>query len=433
MRRFLVRGGKALARYSLHKQEGLRANISPLCVAALCLVVWLGAAGTAHASQPALTLQHPMAWGETLADVSAQFGVPVDALAAANGIGDLYMLHPGRWLALPPDGTGSSTEPSRTYTVQPGDTLFHVAAQFGTTVDALAAANGLADPSSIQVGQTLTIPGSSAGTAAVSVGPLRSLEWLPAPVRQGQTLVIKAQAAEGAVLDGSLDGQPVAFTRDGDGLFALVPIGIGELPGARELIVWAGSSAGDRVRAALTVQIVKGQFETSFITIPPDRTYLLDAEILEQDRQALARAFGIHTVKRLWDGTFLQPIQGTLTESFGAQRTYNDGARESWHGGIDLGALAGTPVRAANAGRVVFTGTLQAYGNGVVIDHGLGLCTAYFHLNSIAVQIGQAVGQGDIVGQVGNTGLSTGAHLHWEMRLNDVPVDPAQWMYQTIP
>jgi murein DD-endopeptidase MepM/ murein hydrolase activator NlpD len=82
---------------------------------------------------------------------------------------------------------------------------------------------------------------------------------------------------------------------------------------------------------------------------------------------------------------------------------------------------------------VVFAGVLQTYGNGIVIDHGLGLCTAYFHLNSIAVQIGQTVARGEIIGAVGNTGLSTGAHLHWEMRLNDVPVNPTQWMSQTIP
>lgn len=405
----------------------------PFLAAALCFLLWLGATLDARAAQPELTLYHPMAWGESLADTAAQFGVPVETLAAANGIGDLYMLHPGRWLTLPPDGEGSATEPPQKYTVQPGDTLFRIATQFDTTVDALAAANGIADPSSIQVGQILTIPGGSAGTAEVHAGPLQSLEWLPSPVRQGQTLVVRALAADNAVLDGLLDGKRFAFTRDGNGLFALIPIAAAEPAGAQELIVWAGSSLADRVRAAVTVQVAEGQFETSIITIPPDRTYLLDAALVEQDRQALAQAFGMHTVKRLWDGTFLQPTEGVLTESFGARRTYNDGARVSQHGGIDLGAVTGTPVRAANAGRVVFTGVLQVYGNGIVIDHGLGLCTAYFHLNSIDVQIGQTVARGESIGAVGNTGLSTGSHLHWEMRLSDVPINPAQWMSQTIP
>jgi murein DD-endopeptidase MepM/ murein hydrolase activator NlpD len=399
----------------------------------LFAALMLGAAGTAHAAQPELTLHHPLAWGQTLADVSAQFGVPVDALAAANGIGDLYMLHPGRWLALPPDGAGSTADPPLTYTVQPGDTLFRIAAQFGTTVEALAATNGIADPSSIQVGQTLTVPGGSAGTATINIGPLRSLEWLPAPVRQGQTLVIKVQSAEGAILDATLDGKPVAFTRDGDGSFALVPIGAGEAAGTRELVLWLGTSAADRVRTALTVLVAKGDFEGSVVAIPADRTYLLDPTIMANDREQLARAYGTHTVKRLWSGVFLQPIQGPVTTPFGAYRVYNDGRLESRHGGIDLSAVTGTPIQAANAGRVVFAGTLQVYGNGVVIDHGLGLCTAYFHMHSIAVQAGQLLAQGDLVGTVGNTGLSTGAHLHWEMRLNNVPISPSQWMYQSIP
>ena len=410
-----------------------RANASPPYVAALCIVIWLVAAGQAHASPPGLTLYHPLAWGETLADASAHLGVTVDSLAAANGIGDLYLLHPGRWLALPPDGAGSATEPARAYTVQPGDTLFRIAARFGTTVDALAAANGLADPSNIKVGQTLTVPGGSLGTAEVGVGPLRSLQWSPAPIRQGQTLVIQAQAAEGAVVEGTLDGQPLAFTRDGEGLFALLPVGVLEPSGARELVLWAGSSAADRIRAAVPVQFAEGQFESSLVDVPPDRNYLLDPKILAEDREQLSRAFGVRTVKKLWAGTFLQPIQGNLTTSFGSYRTYNDGQRDSRHGGIDLSAPQGTPVLAAAAGRVVFAGPLQLYGNGVILDHGLGLCTAYFHLHSIAVQTGQTVERGEVVGEVGNTGLSTGAHLHWEMRLNDVPVDPSQWMYQTIP
>ena len=398
---------------------------------ALCVALALGAVGTARASLPYPTVHHTLAWGETLADVAARFGVTVEALAAANGIADLYMLAPGRALVLP--SPEPATEPASVYVVQPGDTLFGIATRFGTTVEALAAANGIADPANIQAGQSLTIPGSSATAATVGAGPIRSVDARPAPVAQGQVLVITAHPDAGALLDGWLDGQRLAFSRDGDLAFALVPVGFSATPGARQLVVWARTSPADAVRVSLTVQVREGTFESSLVTIPPDRTYLLDPALLEQDRLQLERAFGMRTARKLWTGEFLQPVQGAVTTSFGAYREYNDGRRESRHGGIDLSAPTGTPVLAANAGRVVFAGALQVYGNGIVIDHGLGVCSAYFHLHTIAVQAGQSVQKGEVIGTVGNTGLSTGAHLHWEMRLGNVPVNPTQWLSQSIP
>lgn len=400
-----------------------------IAAAVVCAALAVGVAGTARAARPAPMAHHVLAWGETLADVATRFGVTVEALAAANGMADLYMAAPGRALALPlPE-----PPPAATYTIQPGDTLFSIANRFGTTVEALAAANGIADPASIQAGQSIAIPSTNPTDAMPIAGPLRNLDVWPSPVAQGQVLVITAQADAGAALDGWLDGRPLAFARDGDLAFALVPVGVAESPGTRQLVLWARTSPRDAVRLSLAAQVRENNFESSLVTIPPDRVYLLDSAILEQDRLQLERAFGIRTVRKLWAGKFIQPIQGALTTPFGARREYNDGRRESRHGGIDLSAPTGTPVLAANAGRVVFAGALQVYGNGIVIDHGLGLASAYFHLHAIGVQVGQTVQKGDPIGAVGNTGLSTGAHLHWEMRLDNVPVDPMQWVSHAIP
>lgn len=407
------------------KTAALRRAIAAL----LGLALALGATRMAHAGWPYPTAHHTLAWGETLADVAARFGTTVDALAAANGITDLYRLTPGRALTLPSPEPSANSD--RVYVVQPGDTLFGIAARFGTTVDALAAANGIADPSSIQAGQSLTIPGGNPAT--LRAGPVQGLDIWPSPVPQGQVLVIAARAGEGTLLDGWLDGERLAFSRDGDVAFALVPIGFAAPPGERQLVVWARTSPQDAVRVSLAAQVSEGTFESSLVTIPPDRVYLLDPALIEKDRVQLERAYGTRTVRKLWAGEFIQPVQGTLTTSFGAYREYNDGRRESRHGGMDLGAPTGTPVLAANAGRVVFAGALNVYGNGIVIDHGLGLASAYFHLHSIGVQVGQIVQKGDVIGTVGNTGLSTGAHLHWEMRLGNVPVDPTQWMSHAIP
>ncbi len=408
-----------------------RALLRRVAVAVLWLALGLGTAQPAQASWPYPAAHHTLVWGETLADVAARFGVTVEALAAANGITDLYMAHPGRTLTLPPPDL--TDQPQSAYVVQPGDTLFGIASRFGTTVDALAAANGIADPANIQAGQSLIIPGGDPMRAAVRGGPVQSLEVWPSPVPQGQVLVIAARADEGALLDGWLDGERLAFSRDGDLAFALVPIGVTAPPGTRQLVVWARTSPQNAVRLSLAAQVRESTFEGSVVTVPPDRVYLLDPALLEQDRVQLERAFGMRTVRKFWAGEFLQPIQGAVTTPFGAYREYNDGRREGRHGGIDLSAPTGTPVLAANAGRVVFAGALHVYGNGVVVDHGLGLASAYFHLHTIGVQVGQMVQKGEVIGAVGNTGLSTGAHLHWEMRLFGVPVNPVQWTSRAIP
>jgi murein DD-endopeptidase MepM/ murein hydrolase activator NlpD len=98
------------------------------------------------------------------------------------------------------------------------------------------------------------------------------------------------------------------------------------------------------------------------------------------------------------------------------------------HEGIDIGCAYGAPNRAAAAGTVIYAGWMSGYGNLVVVDHGNGLSTAYAHASSLAVGIGQSVAQGQTVSYVGSTGHSTGPHLHFEVRVNGVAVDPLAYL-----
>ena len=94
------------------------------------------------------------------------------------------------------------------------------------------------------------------------------------------------------------------------------------------------------------------------------------------------------------------------------------------HAGIDMGAPIGTPVRAADGGTVLIAGGARGYGTLLVIGHGDGLSTAYAHMSTISVSVGERVGRGQKVGEVGNEGNSTGPHLHFELRRDGEPVDP---------
>jgi murein DD-endopeptidase MepM/ murein hydrolase activator NlpD len=118
---------------------------------------------------------------------------------------------------------------------------------------------------------------------------------------------------------------------------------------------------------------------------------------------------------------FIWPVDGPITSSFGLR----------WgrlHAGIDIGVGFGTPIRAAAAGTVIHSGWLGGYGNLVVVDHGGGLSTAYAHQQQIYVGYGQQVGQGEVLGEVGSTGNSTGPHLHFEVRVNGSAVDPLGYL-----
>jgi murein DD-endopeptidase MepM/ murein hydrolase activator NlpD len=98
------------------------------------------------------------------------------------------------------------------------------------------------------------------------------------------------------------------------------------------------------------------------------------------------------------------------------------------HEGIDIGAPEGTPIYAAAAGTVIYAGWESGYGNLTVIDHGNGLATAYGHQSRLAVSSGQTVSRGQLIGNVGSTGHSTGPHLHFEVRVNGVPTNPLDYL-----
>lgn len=115
-------------------------------------------------------------------------------------------------------------------------------------------------------------------------------------------------------------------------------------------------------------------------------------------------------------------------------RNYDSGVNsmDSFHAGQDFGAPVGVPVTAPAAGVVSLAEPLSIRGNAVILDHGRGVYTGYWHSSGLRVTPGQAVNIGDVIGLVGNTGLSTGAHLHWELRIDGVAVDPMQFVDEAI-
>jgi murein DD-endopeptidase MepM/ murein hydrolase activator NlpD len=126
-------------------------------------------------------------------------------------------------------------------------------------------------------------------------------------------------------------------------------------------------------------------------------------------------------------GSYIWPVSGRITSPFGMRyhpvlKTYR------LHTGIDIAASSGTPVKASNGGTVLTSGWMGAYGYAIIIDHGGGISTLYAHHSANLVRSGDAVSRGDVIARVGSTGLSTGPHLHFEVRVNGVPENPMKWL-----
>jgi len=182
---------------------------------------------------------------------------------------------------------------------------------------------------------------------------------------------------------------------------------------------------GERASCAATVEVSEGHFATENLTVKkrfvepnPEQTARAEAEA-----KRLREIYDHVTPERLWDGSFRIPLDGDFKGSnFGKRRVLN-GSPRSPHGGTDFPAPTGTPVHAAQRGRVVLAEELFFSGNTVVVDHGLGIYTFYCHFSEIDAKVGETVDAGTVLGKVGATGRVTGPHLHWGLTVERARVN----------
>jgi hypothetical protein len=161
------------------------------------------------------------------------------------------------------------------------------------------------------------------------------------------------------------------------------------------------------------------------ITVPPDMVEL-DSETLARARKeikAVKEAFARPAANPLWWGSWRRPVPGTVVSPFGCRNIVN-GTERSPHSGVDLRASTGTPVKVTNRGIAVLTANHFFSGKSIIIDHGGGIHSMYFHLSRISVEVGDVVEKGDLIGLTGSSGRVTGPHLHFGIRLDGRRIDP---------
>jgi murein DD-endopeptidase MepM/ murein hydrolase activator NlpD len=429
--------------------------------------------------------------GDSLWGIAARFGLTLDELQVANNISNPGQLTTGMQLVIP--GLEGISGLVGTHEVRYGETLESISRDYGLSTRTLAQANRLVSPGELYAGFRLIVPEKedflsrskvdfSSGetllelavrndqnpwvtvlennlSASWRVFPGKTLyvqqtdpsieqnapSGLPASISaisidmatlaQGKTLVIKIDAPDAIKITGKLADTDLNFFPYKNGSVALQGIHTMMEPGLYPLSLGVETSNGKQFTFSQMV-LIRGTdyiFDPSLNVDPAT----VDPVVTEPEAELWASLAAPVSQEKIWEGQFTTPVPLELsdcwTSLFGNRRSYNGSEYKYFHSGLDFCGRVGTELYATAAGKVVYTGPLIVRGNVVVIDHGWGVYTAYDHLSEIIVQPGDSVQAGQVVGLGGDTGRTTGPHLHWEVWVGGIQVDPVDWLENSYP
>lgn len=250
----------------------------------------------------------------------------------------------------------------------------------------------------------------------------------PPEVFQGGIVKISVSGESGSEVSGHFSGRKITFfPAEGGVYFALLGVDLEQRPGPLEILLKGKGKGGESWEKPILVRIKEQSFPREELSVPPsfDRIDEATRKRIEKEQAVLDRLWPLATPRRLWEGSFIRPVAGGISSPFGLRRVIN-GLPRSPHAGIDLKAALGTEIRAANHGQVVLKEEFFFSGKSVVLDHGAGLYTMYYHLSDFGAEKNAVVRKGEVVGWAGMSGRVTGPHLHWGARLNGARVDPLE-------
>jgi murein DD-endopeptidase MepM/ murein hydrolase activator NlpD len=373
-----------------------------------------------------------VSYGETLPSLSLRYHLSTNILKRLNRLTSPNELFVGYSLVIlqkdTPDALG------KRLTINQGQSLLELAVINNTDPWTILAKNEITSSLSLIPGEIIrgggendTGPGSLPGdVSAVNISSLV----------QGQTAELQISGGKDLEITGTMMNHNLNFFTQVDGLYvALQGVHAMAQPGFYPLALSIHHPDGPGFNYSQDVLVYAGDFlydqpiSVDPATLDPETT-------VPEDNQWADLASQVSPVT-LWQGEFSLPVQPVFAECyasrFGSRRSYNGSDYLYFHTGIDYCGQVGDPIYAAAPGIVVFTGLLTVRGNATMIDHGQGVFTAYMHQSEILVSEGDKIEQGQLIGKVGNTGRVEGPHLHFEVLVGGVQVDPLEWLNQIFP
>ena len=285
----------------------------------------------------------------------------------------------------------------------------------------------------------------SAVARARLAAPHVSVRLSPITPAPGDVMITRVAVDAGSVVTGDFAGRTIRFAPDEPaettepgaepvanfigllGLDALFP------PGVYTLTLTAISPDGSAAQTLRPVRVLGRRAYLENVRLSQTLSATLDPVVNEEEALAFTQMYAGFSELKWWDGPMRWPVRGRIVAVYGNRRAYNGVNLGTFHGGLDISAAKGTLVKAAAPGRVVAVRMFAVHGLAIVLDHGRGVFTNYSHLSQADVQEGQMVNVGDVIGRVGTTGRSQGPHLHFELAVGGVAVDPDYWMQVALP
>ena len=375
-------------------------------------------------------------FGDSLRGLARRNQVDILLLQRLNRIISPSELYVGVTLIVPQqDGKGAlpgSMSPTR------GETLLELAAKQDSDVWSLSALNGLAGTWAALPGDAIYSPTGSNGKSAGGLPPaILAAEVKSLPLKQGGTAIVIVKAASGTTLNGFLADRSLRFFDMGDGNQAALQ-GVHAMiePGIYPLHLDAVLPDESIQSYEQMVLVASGNYPLTSIFVNDVST--LDPAVTEPENQKILGVITPVTAQKYWQAAFQLPVdaQYCIKDWFGGRRTYNNGLYSGFHAGVDYGVCSESKpydIYAPAPGAVVLSEKLTVRGNATIIDHGHGIYSGYWHQEEIYVAVGQTVAAGQLIGKIGGTGRVTGPHLHWEIWVNGVQVDPLDWLDVIIP
>jgi murein DD-endopeptidase MepM/ murein hydrolase activator NlpD len=383
-----------------------------------------GALAASTAAEPVV-----VRYGENLYALAVRYRLGAEALAHLNGLANPFNLVAGQEIAVPAD------QPSFT-TQRLGDHagLLRAAVAADTSVYALMQLNNLASPYLALPDRLIALPAGDA-VDALTFAPWASINLHPLPLQQGRTGGLRITTTEPGTVTATFDEREWPVYSEGVNHEALLAVDRWTTPGDYPLTLTFTSDGGGTSSITQLIRIVDGGYTAEVVRLSDEVAAVMNDQAIVQGELAYIRdSMTGYRPERLWDEEWFRlPAVGVMASGFGTLRSYNGGDYDTFHSGADLSGPTGTPVYAPANGIVVDTGLLDVRGYVTILDHGRGVYTGYWHQSAILVEPGDEVATGQQIGAIGNTGLSTASHLHWEMWVNGVQVDPMQWVRESFP
>lgn len=433
--------------------------------------------------------------GDSLGNIATLFGTTVGDIIQINNINNPDLISPGQRIRIP--GLQGINGTLEIVTTQLGERYSYLPIKYNSSIENITRLNKLLLPTRVYPGSVLIIPTtqtneplvpifsvdqtktgleyavlsgknpqilnlqnqardinfSTGGSILFSNQPintntvdlyaplLQEVNLSPLPLAQGSTEVVSVRSDSPVRLSGKIGDYELAFFNDSPGeYFALQGIHALAAPGLVEFSLTAEFEDGSTHNYSQMVLLAPGIFEEDPPLIVDPKT--IDPAITEPENELVRTLVSQKSPTRYWTEIFSSPaVYQEYNSYYGTRRWYNDDPQVRFHTGVDYAGGLTLPISSPAPGLVVFAGPLTVRGNAVFIDHGWGVFSGFFHQDTLNVKVGERVVTGQVIGTVGNTGrvngagdyFGAGAHLHWEIWVNKVQVNPLDWLAYQYP